>query len=243
MMGFNKSLVTGVLIILLCSTVQIAVVHGFDAGRFPESANKLYSGYKNPNGDLPLGQLQLSSGMIYFPWAKDNRDGRGSSVAGIVSPRQSEKEEIQMTGPNPQQTLGDLTAMNTIKEREVVYEGVQTGDSDSQGSSNSMDIRVSGKGHSRDADEEDDGFGDGIEQTVDDALASCMAVTLAGGSPIPDRKSSMNNMNIDVSGLSASAINTAPGGSAVVNNNIIIKPVQVILVPTDSAAGTSAQYK
>jgi hypothetical protein len=237
MMGFNKSLVTGALIILLCFTAQIAAVQGIDAGRSPDNVNKFYSGFKNQNGDLPLGQLQLSSGTVYFPWSKDNRGDRGSS-------RQPEKEEIQMSGSHPQQTVGDLTAMNTIKERDVVYEGTQTGDSDNQRSSNSMDIRVSGKGHSSDADEDDDGLGDGIERTVDDALASSMDGSLAGGSPsIPGQKSSMNNMNIDVSGISASAINTAPGGNAVVNNNIIIKPVQVILVPTDSNGDIPAQFK
>lgn len=242
-MGFNKSLVTGVLIILLCFTAQIADVRGFDAGRSPDNANKLYSDYKNPNGDLPLGQLQLSSGTIYFPWAKDNRGGRGSSIAGIMPPSQPEKEEIQMSGSHSQQTLGDLTAMNTIKERDVVYDGTQTGDSDNQSSGNSMDIRVAGKGHDSDVDR-DDGIGDGIERTVDDALASSMNGALTGSSSsIPDRKNSMNNMNIDVSGISASAINTAPGGSAVVNNNIIIKPVQVILVPIDSKAVIPEQFK
>jgi len=237
MMGFNKSLVTGVLIILLCFTAQIAAVQGIDAGRSPDNADKFYSGFKNQNGDLPLGQLQLSSGTIYFPWSKDNRGDRGSFC-------QPEKEEIQMSGSHPQQTVGDLTAMNTVKERDVVYEGTQNGDPDNQNSGNSMDIRVSGKGHGSDADEADDRLGDGIEQTVDAALASSMDGSLGGGSSsIPGQKNSMNNMNIDVSGISASAINTAPGGNAVVNNNIIIKPVQVILVPTDSKGDIPAQYK
>jgi len=235
-MGFNKSLAMGALIILLCFTVQIAAVQGIDAKRSLDDINKFDPDFKNPNGDLPLGQLQLSSGTVYFPWAKENRGGRGSSAADIMSFRRPEKEEIEMSGSHPQQALDDLTAVNSVKERDVVYEGAQNGDADSQISGNSMDIRVSGKGQDDShVDEGDSSFGNGIERGVDDALASSMQGSFAGGSSsTPGRKSSMNNMNIDVSGISASAINTAPGGSAVVNNNIIIKPVQVILVPTDS---------
>jgi hypothetical protein len=42
-----------------------------------------------------------------------------------------------------------------------------------------------------------------------------------------------NNLNIEVSGISVSAINTAEGGNAVANSNIIIKPVQVIYSPSE----------
>jgi hypothetical protein len=38
-----------------------------------------------------------------------------------------------------------------------------------------------------------------------------------------------NYMNIDVSGVTVSAINTVEGGSAVATSNIIIKPVQLII--------------
>ncbi|MCX6668918.1 MAG: hypothetical protein NTV25_03805, partial [Methanothrix sp.] len=224
----------GALIILLCFTVQITAAQGIDAKRSLD--NKFDPGFKNPNGDLTLGQLQLSSGTVYFPWAKENRGDRGSSAAGIMSSGRPEKEEIKMGGSHPQQALEDLTAVNSVKERDVVYDGAQNSDADSQIPGNSMDIRVSGKGRDNShVDEGDSSFGNGIERVVDDALASSMHGSFAErSSSTPGRKSSMNNMNIDVSGISASAINTAPGGSAVVNNNIIIKPVQVILVPTDS---------
>ena len=42
-----------------------------------------------------------------------------------------------------------------------------------------------------------------------------------------------NNLNIDVSGISVSAINTVQGGSAVATSNIIIKPVQIIICPSE----------
>jgi hypothetical protein len=40
-------------------------------------------------------------------------------------------------------------------------------------------------------------------------------------------------MNIEVSGISVSAINTVEGGSAVANSNIVIKPVQIITAPAE----------
>ncbi len=225
-MGLCKSLVLGALIILLCFTVQIAAVHGIDARRSLDGINKFDPDFKNPNGDIPLGQLHLSGGTVFFPWAKGERGDRGSSAT----------ENIKLEGSHPRKALEDLTAVNSVKERVVTYDGAQNSDADSQVPGNSMDIRVSGKGRdSGPVDESDSSFGNGIESVVDEALASSMDGSFAGrSSPISGRKSSMNNMNIDVSGISASAINTAPGGSAVVNNNIIIKPVQVILVPTNS---------
>jgi hypothetical protein len=43
-----------------------------------------------------------------------------------------------------------------------------------------------------------------------------------------DPKKVGNYLNIDVSGISVSAINTMEGGNAVATSNIIIKPVQII---------------
>ena len=42
-----------------------------------------------------------------------------------------------------------------------------------------------------------------------------------------------NNLDIDVSGISVRAINTVKGGSAVATSNIIIKPVQVTICPSE----------
>jgi hypothetical protein len=42
-----------------------------------------------------------------------------------------------------------------------------------------------------------------------------------------------NNLKIDVAGISVSAVNTVQGGSAVATSNIIIKPVQIIICPSE----------
>ena len=42
-----------------------------------------------------------------------------------------------------------------------------------------------------------------------------------------------NNLDIDVHGITVSAINTVKGGSAVATSNIIIKPVQIIICSSE----------
>ncbi len=42
-----------------------------------------------------------------------------------------------------------------------------------------------------------------------------------------------NNMIIDVSGISVSAINSVKGGSATATSNIVIRPVQIIACPSE----------
>jgi hypothetical protein len=42
-------------------------------------------------------------------------------------------------------------------------------------------------------------------------------------------RSQVNNLNIDVSGISVRAINTVPGGTAIATSNIKIEPVQIIV--------------
>jgi hypothetical protein len=45
-----------------------------------------------------------------------------------------------------------------------------------------------------------------------------------------------NSINVDVHDISVSAINTVEGGSAVATSNIIIKPVQMIICPSEVEA-------
>ena len=45
----------------------------------------------------------------------------------------------------------------------------------------------------------------------------------------------VNNLNIDVSGISVSAINTMPGGTAIATSNIKIEPVQIIVKPSEAS--------
>jgi len=77
-----------------------------------------------------------------------------------------------------------------------------------------------------------------IDKIVDNALNTSMINE--GKNDQMARKSTQlqpigNNLNIDVAGISVSAVNTVQGGSAVATSNIIIKPVQIIICPSEVA--------
>jgi hypothetical protein len=104
---------------------------------------------------------------------------------------------------------------------------------------NSLDLSVSGKKTENDGDWPVEGPRDDIESIVDNALNS----SLMGSSNKemkPEQKAPSaqqlhlgNNIDVDVHGISVSALNTAEGGSAVATSNIIIKPVQIIVCPSE----------
>jgi len=81
--------------------------------------------------------------------------------------------------------------------------------------------------------------GDDVEKIVDNALnVSLERVENHGPSQeqtaegFPQLRLG-NNLDIDIRGVSVSAINTVKGGSAVATSNIIIKPVQIIICPSE----------
>ena len=111
--------------------------------------------------------------------------------------------------------VSDLTAINTDREREIIYGGSQDCDAGSEDRSNYLEISVTGQ-------EKDDGSlawynghaaADNIERVVDKALNrdkkydinSNNATRSGSAAPLG------NNMIIDVSGISVSAINSVKG--------------------------------
>jgi hypothetical protein len=100
-----------------------------------------------------------------------------------------------------------------------------------------MGVRVTGNGQSK-REWSGEGLGDNsLEEFVDNAINSRMKDNKVDGKVTegsPGQKRLGNYMNIDVSGVSVSAINTQEGGSAVATSNIIIKPVQVIVCPSEA---------
>lgn len=192
-----------------------------------------HSNFIHHQGKPPVGQLVLPQDTIYFPWYGRDEVGAGSSTCRAVPPCRPVKEDIRMKGSHAQSQVQDLKAMNSAKQRDIVYDEVQEGDEESQGLTNSMDIQVSGGVKGDQGKEECMFFGNDIENLVDSALASNMNGAYSGKSVSARGGSFGNNMNIKVSGISVSAINTVEGGSAVANSNIVIKPVQIINVPAE----------
>jgi hypothetical protein len=76
------------------------------------------------------------------------------------------------------------------------------------------------------------GSGDDIEQIVDDAFNNRIGNRKNDGRTEKSQQIG-NNLNIEVSGISVSALNTVKGGSAVATSNIIIRPVQIIVSPSE----------
>ena len=73
-----------------------------------------------------------------------------------------------------------------------------------------------------------------IEDIVDAKLKSCLGdERRVSSAPRSSTRRLENNMDIDVSGISVRAINTVPGGKATATSNIIIKPVQILVCPSE----------
>ena len=146
------------------------------------------------------------------------------------------KEKISLEGSHQ---VFDLKAFNAVKEREIVCNEVQNGDANAMDFTNSLDVSVTGPLGEQKKVWPEEKQEDDIEMIVDNALnASLESSENYGSIPgqragLPQLKPLGNYLDIDVSGISVSAVNTVEGGSAVATSNIIIKPVQTIICPSE----------
>lgn len=188
-----------------------------------------------PFQDSDRGQLKLPGGTICFPWASREVPLGGPLHPEVMPRARPTREAITLTGSQPEEQVQDLKAMNTVKQRDIVYEESQKGDPKEQGLVNFMGVSVRGKG--QDKREWPEGA-DNLEEFVDNAVNSGMERNNRIDGKAVDgytgqKKHPGNYMNIDVKGVTVSAINTVEGGSAVATSNIIIKPVQLIVYPSE----------
>lgn len=192
-----------------------------------------HSNFLHHKDSPPVGQLVLPADTIYFPWYGSDVVGSKPNACGAITSACPAKEDICIKGPYARSQVQDLKAINAERQRDILYEEVQEGDIESQGLANSMDIQVTGgaKGD-RDGDEYVL-FADNIENLVDCALTTSMNGPYGKAASSVQGTRLGNNMNIEVSGITVSAINTVEGGSAVANSNIVIKPVQIITAPSE----------
>lgn len=181
-----------------------------------------------------MGKLQIHGDTITFPWSQ--RYTSGSSPAPLMSVPSPSKEKIILNETDPKGVVSDLTAINSIQERDVIYDGRQRGDPGSQDLSNSLEISVTGKEEVDDRSiswNMKDASAD-IEKVVDEAMNRDRGYGAERSNMTKSRSAPLaNNMIIDVSGISVSAINTVKGGSATATSNIIIRPVQIIVCPSE----------
>jgi hypothetical protein len=172
--------------------------------------------------ELSLVQPQLTGKEIFYPQASH------SSPA---------KENIVMNCSHSEQQVQNMHALNSNKQRDIVFDDTQSGDTKNKGLKNSVDITVRGnsQGQSKGNEWLDESSDDmGIENLVDNALSSLQHDGYdKSSSDSPGQQRLGNYMNIDVSGINVQAINTVQGGSAVATSNIEIKPVQIINCPPE----------
>jgi len=146
------------------------------------------------------------------------------------------EELIALNETDSSEQVSDLTAMNAAKERDITYDGKQYGDANTLDLVNSLDIAVTGQKKAKRIFPNENWDDNYIDQIVDKALSTGMKDEGKDGQ-LPRRSAQSqslgNNLNIDVSGISVSAVNTVSGGSAVATSNIIIKPVQIIICPSE----------
>ena len=189
--------------------------------------------------NLPDLQKELKESQC-GPFNQDHREWRmmqpyASDLRPNVMPL---KEEIALNESDSSEQVSELTAMNTARERDITYSGEQYKDSDTQSPANSLDIAVSGQEETKKIFPNENWDDSYIDQIVDSALSTSMENEGKNGQPARISAQSQpvgNNLDIDVSGISVRAINTVQGGSAVATSNIIIKPVQIIICPSEVA--------
>ena len=180
-----------------------------------------------------LGQLQLANESITFPWSSRKTSTFVPNQAKFIiqhSPPSNEK--ILMNQSNSLVRLKDLSAVNTIKQRDLIYDGSQNGDPGNLGLTNDLHIGIIGiENDSINENLDEMSEDNGIEKLVDNALDRALKDDGVNGKKYGDlgTESARNYLDIDISGISTKAINTVKGGSAIATSNIIIKPVQIIV--------------
>jgi hypothetical protein len=183
--------------------------------------------------DSNKGTLEISGDTICFPWASKRLD---SNEARVQSRSRAVPETISLIGSHPQELLQDLKAFNGVKQMDIECNEVQNGSFKSPGWGNGMDISVTGSKPKKNGYYEHEFDDNRLERFVDnkfglDPRNGSGSGSLIQGNPVTTTPG--NYLNIDVSGITVSAVNTVEGGSAVATSNIIIKPVQLIIYPSE----------
>ena len=222
-MVVNKDLIARILSLSLCLVLGISFCQASDI-------SDALNSYRELQSNFIIGQDKFSE--VHPESTLPSSERFQSSVFGKMPSSRPVNEEIAMTEANSKEQVQDLKAINAVKQRTIVYDGVQRGDGVHDG--NSLDIGITGNGQEKKGMmDSDDDFGNAIEEKVDSAITSGM--NHGSGDKTGSIHRQVNNLNIDVSGISVSAINTVPGGNAIATSNIKIEPVQIIIEPSEAS--------
>ena len=222
-MVVNKDLIARILSLSLCLVLGISFCQASDI-------SDALNSYRELQSNFIVGQDKFSE--VHPESTLQSSERFQSTVFGKMPSSRPVNEEIVMTEANSQEQVQDIKAINAVKRRTIVYDGIQRSDGVHNG--NSLDIGITGNGQEKKGMmDSDDDFGNAIEEKVDSAITS--GTNHGSGDKTGSMHRQVNNLNIDVSGISVSAINTVPGGNAIATSNIEIEPVQIIIEPSEAS--------
>lgn len=201
----TSTLLVGFLLIFFLSGLVSAELHPSAPERL-NAFKEVSSHVCQPQESPKLGQLKIGEETIIFPWALKYIPGISSTRPCSISRMPPAKDDVIMNSFNSTAKVEDLSAINSVKLRDLRYNDSKNGDLEYPGRFNTLGVSVSGKR---------DSSGDSLIMNVPKNNYS------------EDREPYGNYLGIDVSGITVSAINTMERGSAVATSNIIINPVQI----------------
>jgi len=187
--------------------------------------------FGHPEADT-MGQLKTAAGTINFPWSTEQNPNMQHHLRDLMPQSLPSRENVVLKGSSSEARVSDLKAINSVKQRDINYDEAQSGDPASHGLSNSLDVSIRGQEPAKNDVFGKDESGDDIEKIVDNAFNNGTKNKQNDGKTAKSVQLG-NNMNINVNGITVSAINTVEGGSAVATSNIVIKPVQIIISPSE----------
>jgi hypothetical protein len=156
-----------------------------------------------------LGTLSLPDGSLTFPWSKRMPSASNLSSNKLLFGSPPTRDEIVLSGCEPVRKMVDYGRINSdfenVRDAVDCYDNCYT-----------------------------------VSDINDSKLKSCLSEDLKCAGPMSAQRSenlfgnnNMNNMNIEVGGISVRAVNTVQGGNAVATSNIVIKPVQFLICPPE----------
>lgn len=235
--GPTGAMLAGATFIYLCLMMTVlAADYDPDASGAIEEVTAYHSHFVHHSLTYDSGELRLSGGNFTFPWAKRLPQASVFRSFDFVLLSPPIKEEIILTGLNPGGQIDDYAAINSVKKRDLPCSATKDARYNGYGMRAIRDVGFICRGQALKAwmDENNDNDLKNIEGIVDARLRSC----LSGGHRVSSdcRTSTLrrgNDMNIDISGISVHAMNTVPGGKAMATSNIVIKPVQILICPSE----------
>jgi hypothetical protein len=238
MIGPAGAMLVGTTFICLCIMLGLAVAEM--PSNLPDLQSRLKESQSLPlNHNLGSYIVPPNNGkdLINLPGSQQHESSLQRSGSYLMPRVLPSEEKIVLNESHSVGRVSDLKTVNGIKQRDIIYDGSQNGGSEEKDLANFLDVSVTGPDRAKN-DWSSKGWDvDNIEKRVDDALDRNMKNESNNDQTSDQHLTSKrlgNNMDVDVSGITVSAINTVEGGSAVATSNIIIKPVQIIVCPSEA---------